>query len=101
RRGSPASLLFPHTTLFRSVGDLAELFLGGAEDRVVLVDALDRHVGRDGDDVEPVNIGELLGFRRRRAGHAGELLVEAEVVLEGEDRKSTRLNSSHVKISYA
>src|SRR5690606_41593141 len=34
----------------------------------------------------------------------GELMVEGSEVLdldEGEDRKSTRLNSSHVKISYA
>jgi hypothetical protein len=41
-------------------------------------------VGRDLDDVELVDLGEFVGFGRRRAGHAGELLVEAEVVLEGD-----------------
>src|SRR3712207_8879864 len=72
---------------------------------------------------------ELAGLGHRRAGHAAELLVEAEVVLQGDrrerlvlladlhallgldrlvqplvvaaDRKSTRLNSSHANISYA
>ncbi len=34
--------------------------------------------------VEAVNIAEFLGFGRRRTGHAGQLLVEAEVVLEGD-----------------
>ena len=67
-----------------SVGDGVELFRGGAEDGVVVVLADDRHVGRDGDDVEVVDVGEFFGFGRRRTGHAGELLVEAEIVLEGD-----------------
>ena len=41
-------------------------------------------VGRDGHDLEAVDVAELLGFGRRRTGHAGEVLVEAEVVLEGD-----------------
>src|SRR6266496_6301446 len=38
-----------------------------------------------------------------RAAHAGleDLLVGEAAAGEGEDRKSTRLNSSHVEISYA
>ena len=64
--------------------DRLVFLLGGAVDLVVLVDAHDRQVGRDLDDVEPVDVAELLGLGRRRAGHAGELLVQAEVVLEGD-----------------
>ena len=36
------------------------------------------------DDVEAVDVAELLGLGRGRAGHAGELLVHAEIVLEGD-----------------
>ena len=38
-------------------------------------------------DVEVVDLGELLGLGLRRAGHAGQLLVLAEVVLEGDRRE--------------
>ncbi len=64
--------------------DRGKLFLVGAIDLVVLVEALHRHIGRNLDDVELVDLGEFVGFGRRRAGHAGELLVEAEIVLEGD-----------------
>ena len=64
--------------------DRLVFFAGGAIDLVVLVLAGDRHVGRDLDDVEPVDVHELVGFGRGGAGHAGELLVEAEIVLEGD-----------------
>ena len=40
-----------------------------------------RFVGID-DDFELVDLVELLRFGFRRSGHAGELLVHAEVVLE-------------------
>ena len=71
-----------------AVGDLgddgAQLLLGRAVDLVVLVGAVDRPVGRDLEHVEPVDVEELVGLGGGRAGHAGELLVEAEVVLEGD-----------------
>ena len=41
-----------------------------------------RHVGRDADDLELVDLVELLRLGHRRAGHAGELVVQPEVVLE-------------------
>ena len=69
-------------------GDLADdglqLLLVGAVDLVMLVDAQDRLVGRNLDHFELVDLGEFIGLGRRRAGHAGELLVEAEIVLEGD-----------------
>src|SRR5690554_7625719 len=42
------------------------------------------------------------GFRQRETAMLEELAAEPETVLAtGGDRKSTRLNSSHVRISYA
>ena len=42
------------------------------------------HVGRDLDHLEPVDLAELGGFGQRRAGHAGQLGIHAEQVLEGD-----------------
>ena len=60
------------------------LRLFGAVDEVTGVDARHRLVGRDRDDAELVDLVELAGLGHRRTGHAGELLVEAEVVLQGD-----------------
>jgi hypothetical protein len=60
------------------------LLAGAAVDLVVLVLAGDGDVGGDLRHLELVDLGELVGLGRRRAGHAGELGVEAEVVLEGD-----------------
>src|SRR5690606_39576418 len=82
-RRAPGSTLFPYTTLFRSVVesalDVAALGVGlafVAEDRPHLLLVV------EADDEAAAN-----GLEERR-------------VLD-QDRKSTRLNSSHVKISYA
>ena len=56
------------------------------EDVVVLVVAGDVDVRRDLGDVQVVDLDELLLLGLRRARHARELLVEAEVVLEGDRR---------------
>src|SRR3712207_7401554 len=85
-RRPPRSTLFPYTTLFRSEGAL----VGGGE-VAQLVDLvapeLDAHRVRLGgrEDVEqPPADGEL-----------------AALLHQLQDRKSTRLNSSHANISYA
>src|SRR5439155_5282873 len=94
-RRSTSSTLFPYTTLFRSVP------LG--ERRVAPVQYLGEGLG-PGDPLcllapegDPVPVGLLvdvgLDVRVLR-----QLLWRVEVAL---DRKSTRLNSSHVAISYA
>src|SRR6266545_11277 len=67
--------------------DRLELPLLRLEDKVVLVVALDGDVGRDLDHVQVVDLDELLLLGLGRTGHAGELLVEAEVVLEGDRRE--------------
>src|SRR3712207_7722655 len=76
-RRPPRSTLFPYTTLFRSVEDV---------------------VG--GDVHQPPAPGEFLG--QPAGGAAVDQQRSALVGLRGvEDRKSTRLNSSHANISYA
>src|SRR5438874_7305935 len=79
----PRSTLFPYTTLFRS-GDTPALFCPLQVDMRV-----DRLVPRH--HVSPV-FGVMVGV------DDGEHRV---VHVSVRDRKSTRLNSSHVEISYA
>src|SRR5207248_10599973 len=91
-RRPPRSTLFPYTTLFRSVVERQP------RDAVVALPDL-QAVGHDALDVRhqvAVSEGDPLGARRRSAGE----LQERDVV-RAEDRKSTRLNSSHRTISYA
>ena len=64
------------------LGDRLELRALGAVDEVVDVLADHRAVRRDDDDLELVDLEELLALGRGRTGHAGELVVEAEVVLQ-------------------
>src|SRR3712207_7233213 len=74
-RRPPRSTLFPYTTLFRSVDEVG----GGRGD--------DHHHAHDEDPDEELHL--------RGRGRDGEQ-DEGD-----EDRKSTRLNSSHANISYA
>ena len=75
----------PLLLLLEDVGDDRVVLLAlGAEDGVGLLDALQLAVGGNHHHVELVDLRELFGFRVRRAGHAGQLAVLAEVVLEGD-----------------
>src|SRR2546428_12345056 len=99
-RRPPRSTLFPYTTLFRS--------LEFVEDRQDAFRMLFR------DAVEP-EVAEMLVRVQQQVGAAvagliasepretrGEAEGEAEAIeMLGQDRKSTRLNSSHDQISYA
>ena len=69
------------------VGDGLELGGFGLVDEVGLVETDHRPVGRDRHDLEPVGVRELARLRVRGAGHAAELVVHAEVVLEGDRRE--------------
>src|SRR5687767_5623085 len=61
--------------------DGVPLALLGLVDEIRMIDADHRPVRRDLRDLELVDLEQLLGLGRRRTGHAGELLVHAEVVL--------------------
>src|SRR3712207_8557346 len=77
-RRPPRSTLFPYTTLFRSVAARDAQRRHGHDLRGAL-----RAVRCDGGVLA---LARVAAIRRGR---------------EGEDRKSTRLNSSHANISYA
>ena len=66
------------------VGGGEVFFLLGAVDDVGILDAQQRLVGRNDDDFQPVDLVELGRFGFGRTGHAGQLLVHAEVILEGD-----------------
>src|SRR3989442_11010114 len=70
-RRPPRSTLFPYTTLFRSIV------------------------------VYPFIIVPLSVSRERSIKAVDQALAENRMILLVSDRKSTRLNSSHVRISYA
>src|SRR3712207_9201206 len=74
-RRPPRSTLFPYTTLFRSQGEIAVC----------------RRAGRD---LDPAPVLESLE-------RAEQVALVAVLEAAEQDRKSTRLNSSHANISYA
>src|SRR3712207_9092243 len=99
-RRPPRSALFPYTTLFRSDPGAC-----GVEHRERLEEAVIRADVRRQVDAVVVPEGRVRGpDALGRAGRPGRV-DQAHVVpgLTGavEDRKSTRLNSSHANISYA
>src|SRR5205807_5658529 len=88
----------PYTTLFRSLWPLDVLQVDPAEGRLERRHHVDQAVdlARIHLDVEHIDAGEFLEQDRLALHHrlAGE---RADIA----DRKSTRLNSSHLVISYA
>src|SRR5690349_23690802 len=80
-RRPPRSTLFPYTTLFRS----------GRDKKVKLILIYPMTAGRNFDEVLRVIDAMQLNEKQRLA----------TPVNWKPDRKSTRLNSSHVEISYA
>src|SRR5690349_23193022 len=81
-RRPPRSTLFPYTTLFRSRDDEEG-----------------RAVGRVGEAV--IQAADLAARRQRQEAAEQMALAAARAARPDADRKSTRLNSSHVEISYA
>src|SRR2546422_3076824 len=101
-RRPPRSTLFPYTTLFRS-HQRRERVLVGFRPRQPLGDLLRRavgklarHVGVGGESAEL-----LQDPRYPEIGHPSVARGVDQHVGGRQDRKSTRLNSSHGYISYA
>src|SRR3712207_7944570 len=86
-RRPPRSTLFPYTTLFRS----PRARVTQEDHRFAGVEIGTRGQGVDGGGVDGGGSAEV---------EVGQALDPGEAGL-GQDRKSTRLNSSHVNISYA
>src|SRR3712207_8808066 len=88
-RRPPRSTLFPYTTLFRSAG--------GARLRRPAAEVPARHPAGGDLDCHPTRLSvHAVADHRIRPGSPGSVELAA-----AEDRKSTRLNSSHANISYA
>src|SRR2546426_7135991 len=81
-RRPPRSTLFPYTTLFRSPAGQRQV--GDRPPLVLRVDARVQHIQR-----------------LDRLGLPGDIRVPDLEPAQPQDRKSTRLNSSHLVISYA
>src|SRR3712207_7440347 len=90
-RRPPRSTLFPYTTLFRS----AYLDSRGDDTRVLEIPGADFASYRWGMTIDPITPGLM-----DRPYVARELIPYGSPP-SAEDRKSTRLNSSHANISYA
>ena len=71
--------------------DSLVLAVDGLVDRVRVILADVGAVGGHGDDVQAVDLGELGGLGLGRTGHTGQLLVHAEIVLEGDGRQRLAL----------
>src|SRR5256885_4610535 len=85
-RRPPRSTLFPYTTLFRSCSqDLGKIDPAALEQDIAKAPVFIR-----------VGVRELFGDVRKKMPDLKKAVDDAQA-----DRKSTRLNSSHLVISYA
>src|SRR3712207_8360143 len=81
-RRPPRSTLFPYTTLFRSVNKMCSIISGDAK-------CSDKKVKQE------------KGTENDGRGSISDRMVGKTSLRRWQDRKSTRLNSSHANISYA
>src|SRR5688572_32772080 len=98
-RRHPRSTLFPYTTLFRSITTsvIGALKRGlnprAPELGIYVCGGRGRHSRK--------TPSELLALAERTGLDGGSLVRTSRLTAKIEDRKSTRLNSSHSQISYA
>src|SRR5205807_10343822 len=100
-RTPPTSTLFPYTTLFRSSK------ADGFNLNVVQLESTDQQdVGAALQKPQALNEGQRTSATSGGASHVAEIIEDLDAttgipVTSNSDRKSTRLNSSHLVISYA
>src|SRR5690606_39492591 len=95
-RPPPPSTLFPYTTLFRSFLRLLRCFSSPGSPRYP-IDSGNDPLKRGGCPIRISPDQRLLAPPRSFSQHATSFIAS----MRQGDRKSTRLNSSHVKTSYA
>src|SRR5688572_32969383 len=99
-RRPPRSTLFPYTTLFRSSAP-------HSSDLAILITVDNLGIGWDTTQEVAQRLAKKVGLKPERLAicashtHNGPALKTVATNLFGQDRKSTRLNSSHSQISYA
>src|SRR5690606_42112779 len=92
-RPPPRSTLFPYTTLFRSTQ--------------TILNAANQIISQNGNQIPKSlwtqnGVGEKINVVRTHIDNdEGKYVADMILEMKLQDRKSTRLNSSHVKISYA
>src|SRR5690606_40790083 len=99
-RPPPPPTLFPYTTLFRSQPQVLNYLGYSWVDMNMNLEQGLEMIAR-AVEIRPNDgyIVDSLGWAYYRLGRYEEAVIELEKAVS--DRKSTRLNSSHVKISYA
>src|SRR5690606_41546306 len=95
----PRSTLFPYTTLFRSNPEPPEFKEISKEVIQKTVEQIDAKLS--GNEKASSKAKAKLRYIKKNFESNLKKYEEQEAILGERDRKSTRLNSSHVKISYA
>src|SRR5690606_39515479 len=100
-RPPPRATLFPYTTLFRSQGEPAPKARAKA-----VADGNEANIPQPAGGDGTLRLSGLSGLSwqlrvsRKQPQHRTVPQTDTGGLVEHTDRKSTRLNSSHVKISY-
>src|SRR3712207_7132547 len=106
-RRPPRSTLFPYTTLFRSMLPRKGAYVADISKKE-LIDILEVRIGLEGigsyyaaERISEEQIKKLEKISQELKEYVCLNDVENMLRKDEEDRKSTRLNSSHANISYA
>ena len=77
--------------IYNCLHDSIQLLLLRLEDRIRMIDSLNRKIGRNNNDIHAVDLTELFFFGKCGTCHTCLLLIFVEEVLEGNCRQCTAL----------